>query len=276
MFPALVTVGTAVPIVASALAHRTNTAASSGSASPLPSSSTAAVMSAPPRKSTAASAAPTASASSSTAVTTTSLTPLNFSTLLDAFRGAQPHTQALAVVAAAGAVIGAGFLVGRWRLRAAQVRSLLPENTRYTQFRVSPDAPGDGYADLQAASRLARASVPSAQPWYVYVGAATNPVTGMPWCSDCTKANPLVHAAFDEAYGQGRDLVMVSAFVQRATYKDPLNTHPFRTDSEMHLTAVPTLFKFVHGACIDRLVEGQCHDLDAIRAFLKHTPVVEE
>ena len=276
MFPALVTVGTAVPIVATAIAQRTNpAAASSGTATPLLLAAPAApsaVMSVPPRKPAAAPLA----ASSSAAVTPASLTPLTFSTLVDSFKSAQPHNQALAVVAAAGAVVGLGYVIGRWRLRAAQVRSLLPENTRYTQYRVSPSALGDGYADLQAAQRLARASVPSGHPWYVYIGAATNPATGKPWCGDCTRANPLVHAAFDEAYAQGKDLVMVSAMVNRETYKDPLNTHPFRTDSELHLTAVPTLFKFVHGACIDRLVEGQCHDMEAIRAFLNHTPVVEE
>ena len=53
------------------------------------------------------------------------------------------------------------------------------------------------------------------------------------------------------------------------SYKDALNPHPFRTDSELRITAIPTLCKFVHGACVGRLVEAECADPAALEAFLK-------
>lgn len=67
---------------------------------------------------------------------------------------------------------------------------------------------------------------------------------------------------------------MVSVFVDRESYKDTLLLHPLRTDADLRLTAVPTLFKFVNGSCVDKLVENDCTSEVLVDQFLRrqHLP----
>jgi hypothetical protein len=82
-------------------------------------------------------------------------------------------------------------------------------------------------------------------------------------------ANPIVDAAFDRAVNTQPDLLMVSVFVDRESYKNAEVAHPLRTDPELRLTAVPTLFKYVNGECIARLVENDCTSPVLLEQFLR-------
>jgi hypothetical protein len=64
--------------------------------------------------------------------------------------------------------------------------------------------------------------------------------------------------------------VLVAAFVDRPGWKDLDTPHPLKTDGELHLARIPTLFKFVHERNIATLVEAECHDPAAVEAFLQH------
>lgn len=109
---------------------------------------------------------------------------LDAAALLRSFRDAAPAKQALAVVAAAGVLVGAGFLVRRLASRRARERANLPDaaHCNYTQLRVDER---HSYADYLSAAKSARAAAEPGQAWYVYVGAANNAETGAPWCGDC-------------------------------------------------------------------------------------------
>lgn len=109
---------------------------------------------------------------------------LDAAALLRSFRDAAPAKQALAVVAAAGVLVGAGFLVRRLASRRARERANLPDaaHCNYTQLRVDER---HSYADYLSAAKSARAAAEPGQAWYVYVGAANSAETGAPWCGDC-------------------------------------------------------------------------------------------
>ena len=62
---------------------------------------------------------------------------------------------------------------------------------------------------------------------------------------------------------------MVSVFVDRTLYKDAANPHPLKTDAELKLSAVPTLFKFVNQRCVARLVENDCKSPELVGAFIR-------
>ena len=92
----------------------------------------------------------------------------------------------------------------------------------------------------------------------------------MLYCGVCVSANPVVHAAFESLAGEvSVQPVVIAAFVDRPSWKNLEFPHPLKTDSELHLAKLPTLFRFVHGVCVGQLVEGDCTDPAAVAAFIR-------
>jgi len=85
----------------------------------------------------------------------------------------------------------------------------------------------------------------------------------------------VVHAAFSSVASSlppsSARPVVVAAFVDRPSWKSLDFPHPLKTDSELHLAKLPTLFRFVHGVCVATLVEAECSNASAVHAFItKH------
>jgi len=102
----------------------------------------------------------------------------------------------LAIVAGGiAAIAGVALLAHRSVANAAKRRAILrsqlpqPADCSYLQLRVEAGSGHTGndeaYAAYLSAVKSARAAVPEGQPFFVYVGAANSPDTGMPWCGDC-------------------------------------------------------------------------------------------
>ncbi len=53
------------------------------------------------------------------------------------------------------------------------------------------------------------------------------------------------------------------------SYKDN-PTHPYRVHPELSLKAIPTLFRLdtVTGKVVDRLIEGELHDVENVKKFV--------
>lgn len=82
-------------------------------------------------------------------------------------------------------------------------------------------------------------------------------------------ANPVVHSVFSSVIDFQPDLAMLSIVVDRASYKDLSNLHHLKLDSQLQLQSIPTLFKFIEEECVDRLVEGQCTELQNVFEFIR-------
>ncbi len=189
-------------------------------------------------------------------------------------------TQVLIGLGSVAAIAGIALLLRRAMTNAATrravQRALLPPPAAcsYVQLRVEAGSGNSGiadsYAQYQAALKTARATVPEGSAYFAYIGAANVPETGSPWCGDCRAANPVVHAAFQELGLQSTPKpVLVATFVDRPSWKDSEFPHPLKTDAELHLQRLPTLFRFVHGVCVGQLVEGDCTDAVAVEAFIR-------
>ncbi|GAB6027751.1 hypothetical protein CHUAL_001989 [Chamberlinius hualienensis] len=78
--------------------------------------------------------------------------------------------------------------------------------------------------------------------------------SGLPWCPDCVKAEPVVDEALKTAPS---DAVFVHVDVgERNYWKDQSNS--FRTDSRLKIKCVPTLLKY---GTAKRLEEEQLYEL---------------
>uniref|UniRef100_A0A914XKV0 Thioredoxin domain-containing protein 17 n=2 Tax=Plectus sambesii TaxID=2011161 RepID=A0A914XKV0_9BILA len=81
--------------------------------------------------------------------------------------------------------------------------------------------------------------------------------SGKSWCPDCVTADPVVHASVKEKLSEG---VFITCQVgPRDFWKNQSN--PFRTDSKLKITAVPTL---IHWGQSNRLVEEQLFKRDMV------------
>jgi len=208
-----------------------------------------------------------------------------FQEQLSKFQAQSTGTKVLVALGGVAALAGVALLLRRSVANAKARRAVAhaqlppPSACSYTQLRVEAGSGREGiataYAEYQAAMRQARTMVPDGAPWFVLVGAANSAETGTPWCPDCRTANPIVHGALErlaasaKAAGQPTP-ILVAAFVDRPGWKDLDTPHALKTDGELHLARIPTLFKFVHGCNVATLVETECHDPAAVDAFLKH------
>eukprot|EP00299_Pterocystis_sp_00344_P011957 c5664_g1_i1.p1 GENE.c5664_g1_i1~~c5664_g1_i1.p1 ORF type:complete len:131 (+),score=26.87 c5664_g1_i1:29-421(+) len=101
------------------------------------------------------------------------------------------------------------------------------------------------------------------QPVFLLVCGEIDAETGVTWCSDCAKADPIIHENLDKIKGY-----LLQINVSRADWKNQSSPHPLRTD-KLRITAVPTLVFFSDGHEVARLVEEECYDLDKVSSFME-------
>lgn len=94
---------------------------------------------------------------------------------------------------------------------------------------------------------------------YIYFTGAKNPETGLSWCGDCTRAEPLVNKILSSIEG---GCVFLEVPVVRDEYRN--SEFVFRTDPRFQLRCVPTLIKWVRGKALGRLDDSQSQNEDLI------------
>eukprot|EP00245_Coleochaete_scutata_P005344 TRINITY_DN1881_c0_g1_i1.p2 TRINITY_DN1881_c0_g1~~TRINITY_DN1881_c0_g1_i1.p2 ORF type:complete len:129 (+),score=16.20 TRINITY_DN1881_c0_g1_i1:258-644(+) len=78
---------------------------------------------------------------------------------------------------------------------------------------------------------------------FVLFLADTDPETGLSWCPDTVRADPIIMETFRNT---AKSTTLVRVYVgDRPTWKDP--NHPFRHDPKIMLTGVPTLMRWQEG-----------------------------
>jgi hypothetical protein len=87
---------------------------------------------------------------------------------------------------------------------------------------------------------------------YIYFTGAKNSDTGLSWCPDCTRAEPLVLKVLSGVAG---GCVFLEVPIEREVYRQP--DFSLRTDSRIQLKCVPTLMKWVRGKALGRLDDSQ-------------------
>lgn len=88
---------------------------------------------------------------------------------------------------------------------------------------------------------------------YVYFTGAKDPNTGLSWCGDCTRAEPLVNKVLSSLE---EGCVFLEIPVLRDDYRQP--DFQLRVDPRVQLRCVPTLLKWVRGKALGRLDDRQC------------------
>lgn len=86
----------------------------------------------------------------------------------------------------------------------------------------------------------------------------------IPWCPDTRAALPLLESALYRASAEQQPIVLVTADVVREDYYRA--DYPYRTDSKLRLSGVPTLYRWGRDGPVRRLQEGQitAASLDAL------------
>ena len=87
---------------------------------------------------------------------------------------------------------------------------------------------------------------------YIYFTGAKNPDTGVSWCPDCTRAEPLVNKVLS---GLPAGCIFLEVPIQREDFRQP--EFGLRSDPRVVLKCVPTLMKWVRGKALGRLDDRQ-------------------
>ena len=123
----------------------------------------------------------------------------------------------------------------------------------------SPAAPQDG---------LAKVTNGDAKKLVVLV--TSDAPGGVKWCGDCSAADPVIERVLEE---HEEPVIMVRAFCQRNHYSlkvDPNNANYFyRKHPQMHITAIPTLFRWSSEGAGNKLVEADCAKESMIKLILE-------
>ncbi|GBG85501.1 hypothetical protein CBR_g40140 [Chara braunii] len=144
------------------------------------------------------------------------------------------------------------FAAGRWMT----LRACLPGAcfwSRSGDSRGSKMAVATKVVDVPSADGFDEAMEKLAEVPNVYVVflADKDRSTGQSWCPDCRKAEPVIDKCFAEAAAE-KERVLVRCYVgDGPTWRNP--QHPFRTDSRLKLTGVPTLVRWEKGAVVRSL-----------------------
>ncbi|XP_062174780.1 thioredoxin-like protein Clot [Alnus glutinosa] len=91
-----------------------------------------------------------------------------------------------------------------------------------------------------------------------------DPSTSLSWCPDCVRAEPVIYKKLETT---SDDVVLLRAFVgDRPTWRNP--QHPWRVDSRLKLTGVPTLVRWENDTIRGRLEDHEAHIENKIDALL--------
>jgi thiol-disulfide isomerase/thioredoxin len=88
--------------------------------------------------------------------------------------------------------------------------------------------------------------------------------TGLSWCSDCVRAEPVIDAALEKADG---GCVLLVCTVDRAPYRAP--EYQYRTDPRIKLACVPTLMKWNNGKALLRLNDSQSQSSELVQDLVE-------
>ncbi|RUP47163.1 hypothetical protein BC936DRAFT_146063 [Jimgerdemannia flammicorona] len=92
-----------------------------------------------------------------------------------------------------------------------------------------------------------------------------DPATGQSWCPDCVIADPLVRMYVRQV----SDSILIEAPVgPRSEWKGNM-THPYRTNKDTKLVAIPTLFRWTKDGPQSVLIEGEIADEPKLAAFFQ-------
>ncbi|KAJ3274417.1 Thioredoxin domain-containing protein 17 [Terramyces sp. JEL0728] len=91
---------------------------------------------------------------------------------------------------------------------------------------------------------------------------------GVSWCPDCVKAMPLIRQTLETKLPNA--VLLEVAAGDRPTYRT-MENHPYKTDSELQLKYVPTLFEYGNGRAIagKKLEDSDCHDQAKLDKFIQ-------
>jgi len=162
--------------------------------------------------------------------------------------------------------LGTAAVLGAISLYAKKIKQAL-RRPRYTQLRIDGNDNEKLVRQYKSASAMAQDLVGAGNRYFVYVGAATD-ATGQAWCSDCRRAESVVHSALDcvAKNNSDRPTVVISADLDKQLYRRA--DHPFRVDPTLQLSAVPTLFCIADGKVVSKLVESECEDSIKVAQYI--------
>ncbi|KAL1206411.1 Thioredoxin-like protein Clot [Cardamine amara subsp. amara] len=85
--------------------------------------------------------------------------------------------------------------------------------------------------------------------------ANNHPTTGLSWCPDCVRAEPVINKILEEST---EEVNLIRAYAgDRPTWRNP--AHPWRVDPRFKLTGVPTLVRWDGDSVKGRLEDHQAH-----------------
>lgn len=87
--------------------------------------------------------------------------------------------------------------------------------------------------------------------------------TGLSWCGDCTRAEPILN----DALGAVESGIILICNVDRTEYRAP--EYLYRTHPLVKLQCVPTLIKIINGKPLLKLGDAQCQNTDMVRDLLE-------
>jgi hypothetical protein len=100
-------------------------------------------------------------------------------------------------------------------------------------------------------------------PLFLLFTGAKNPSTGVSWCPDCVKADPVIESELSLLDGGYTILVCE---VDREEYRS--KDYIFRKDSRINLKCVPTLIKWSNGKILASLNDSQSQIADLVKELL--------
>jgi len=120
--------------------------------------------------------------------------------------------------------------------------------------------------DIDRAIQQAQDTASPGATVFVLVEGARDPLTGVSWCGDCERAEPIVERVFNDERGR---VSLVRAPVARSSYKGNA-AHPYRSHPQLRLQRIPTLYRMgPAGRVVDQLIETELHDETRVRNFVK-------
>lgn len=120
-------------------------------------------------------------------------------------------------------------------------------------------SPDEFDAKLSASEEIAQG-----KPVFVLFTGTKSQSTGMSWCPDCVRADPVIHSALEQVTG---GCVLLECTVDREPYRKP--DYPYRIDSKIRLTCVPTLMKWANGKALARLNDSQSQVAELVQELIE-------
>eukprot|EP01018_Ginkgo_biloba_P032992 Gb_25405 [translate_table: standard] len=82
-----------------------------------------------------------------------------------------------------------------------------------------------------------------------------DPASGISWCPDCVRAEPVIYKTLEKTE---KNVTLLRAYAgDRPTWRNP--SHPWRVDERFKLKGLPTLIRWNNGAVAARLEDNEAH-----------------